>query len=70
MTMETVDNYLLDVKSQIRFETEKNNFLYFKSRADPENSERGDRVPPTPLPSPNENFTFQDTQHAALWAYS
>ena len=46
-------------------------------RADPENSERGSRVPhpphfSIPLPTPrNENFTFQEMQlHTALWAYS
>ena len=41
--------------------------------ADPENSERGGRVPhprpPSPHPS-DENFTFQDMQHTTLWAYS
>ena len=34
--------------------------------ADPENSERGGRVPHPP----NENFTFQDMQHTALLVYS
>ena len=34
------------------------------SGADPENSERGGRILPTP---PYENFTFQDMQLTALW---
>ena len=38
--------------------------------ADPEISERGGQVPHPPPHSPNENFTFQDVQHTALWAYS
>ena len=33
------------------------------SRGDPENSVRGGKVPHPP----NENFTFQEMQHTALW---
>ena len=30
----------------------------------------GGRPPPHPTLAPNENVTFQDMQHTALWAYS
>ena len=39
---------------------------YNKSGVDPENSERGARVPRPSVPHPpNENFTFRDMQHMA-----